>query len=175
MFEGVLRLDDLHFADTSLADPLGCLDERGVKRKPHSLHKEDVFLLCKIAQRLKLLFVDCDGLFAQNVFARLQTQFCVLIVHRGRGSDIYDIDVGIAHQLLVAAVRFLKAELFGESLRFFKTSGADGVGNSVGMLGEAFCEFMCDATGGQDRPVDFFAHNGNLLNRELCYNMVEKW
>jgi len=93
-----------HFADLALLNELAHLDTDREVACPHSLHKEEVLLAGSFAQNLGLGCVDSEGLFAQDILARLQTQHHILIVVRVGSSNIDDVDIGIRDELLVRSV-----------------------------------------------------------------------
>lgn len=93
-----------HFANFALLDQFPDLDAEREVPGPDGFHQEQVLLLGRFAQDLRLRCVDGEGLLAEDMLACLQREHCVLVVVRVRRGYIDDVDIGVLDELRVRAV-----------------------------------------------------------------------
>jgi hypothetical protein len=148
----IVRQHAQHLANLAALDAVAHLHAQREIPRPDSLHQEQALAPCNVNQRLGLRGVDGEGLFAEHMLvADLERETHVLVVVRVRRGHVDDVDVGVAHELLVAAVgRGLAGEL---QLRYEvrrargrrrRCDGGHGVRDIVGAAGVRVLEEVAD-------------------------------
>ena len=95
-----------HLANLPASDDLANLPADGEVARPDGLHEEQMFLLGRLAQDPRLLAIDSEGLFAEDILARVEGQHDILKVVRVWCGHVHDVHVSIGYKLLVGAVGF---------------------------------------------------------------------
>jgi transposase len=86
------------------SDDIADVDGQREVSRPHSLHQEQVLLLCLFHKLLCLSSVDGESLLAENVLASLESEHSILVVVRVGSSNVDDIDILVGNQLFIRSV-----------------------------------------------------------------------
>jgi hypothetical protein len=103
--EAEVGRDRPDLADGAARQGLAQADDRGLEARPHRLHDEDPACACGVDHLLGTGERDREGLLHQQVLARLDGRERDAVVLPVRRGDVHRVDVRVAEQLGVGAVR----------------------------------------------------------------------
>ena len=150
----VVGEDDLDRAEKVLLEALTDHIGAGQEAGPHRLHAEELVRAGSVDDVAGLVSVAGEGLLDEDVLAGIQGEQCVLSMAAvGRG-DVDDVDVRVAHQILVAAVAAGDTVPFRESLRTAYVAGTNGDHLLTGVRAEGAHHLIGDPTGAEDAPTE---------------------
>ena len=107
-----------------------------------------------------------QGLFAQDVFAGLDSEDAVLFVQPVDGSDVDDINLRRRHHLGVAAVCRSDTVLLGKLPRAIRRTRGDGGHRGAGARVQTHDPLGGDPTGADDAPAQRKRHVGGVCRAD---------
>lgn len=149
-----ISLDHANLANHTLRDPFSGLLDEGYKPHPHRFHEKTLLLPGSIHHQVCLLKVHSQGLFAQDMFSRIQAHQGMLTMSRMGRSDINHIHLGIFNQGLVRSMNSSNAMLTRKGLRGPLPSRTHGNQFPSGSMLQALGKFASDTTGSKNTPTD---------------------
>ncbi len=161
----MISVDGDHGAQRAAGEQFPDRHDVGQESGPHRLHREETTRASLVDDAARLGGVHREGLLDEDVLTVRQSEQRVLLMHRVRRCDVHGLDRRIGDQSLVRVVPTRDVERVREKIHRLLRARADGDDHPLVRQRQIAREGLCDATGPDHTPSNWFCHFFSLKAR----------